>query len=163
MGEQWRQLLMCNFLDETTCRTSFGSVILVEARVGRSCASRLRDAPLSCASDTDAVVAIPSPTFTLAAVGRNQLDAVFALALLIERIRVVRLVAGESGRELVDKAFGKSLFWRLAPRRRSALGRYGEGKTITSGDNDDLRVPAAAGGGDGEAPFFRAREGRISQ
>ena len=56
------------------------------------------------------MAAILSPTFTPAAVGRNQLCAVFALAPFIERIRVVRFVADESGRVCVEKAFGKNLF-----------------------------------------------------
>src|ERR1700731_2524626 len=37
---------------------------------------------------------------------------------------------------------------------RSAFDRYGERKTVISGDNDDLGAFAAAGRANGEAPFL---------
>jgi len=58
--------------------------------------------------------------------------------------------AGSSSR----KASSKNLFHKLALGRRSALNRYGERKTVISGDSDDLRSLAAAGGTHGKAPFF---------
>lgn len=92
--------------------------------------------------------------FSPAPIGRDQLDAVLALELFIERVRVVGFVADEPGRELVEKTSGKNLLHKLALGRRSALDRYGERKTVTSGDSDDLGALAATGGADGEAPFF---------
>ena len=97
---------------------------------------------------------ILSSAFAPAPVGRDQLDAVLALELFIERVRVVRFVSDEPGREFVKETSSKNLFHKLALGRRSALHRYGERKTVTSGDSDDLGALAAAGGADGEAPFF---------
>jgi hypothetical protein len=73
---------------------------------------------------------------------------------LIERVRVVGLVANESGGELIEEAAGKNVFHKLALGRRSAFDRYGERKTVISGDSDDLGALAAAGGANGEAPFL---------
>jgi hypothetical protein len=103
---------------------------------------------------TARLASILSSEFAATPIGRDQLDTVFALELAIERVRVVGLVADEPGRELVEKASGKNLFHKLALGRRSALDRYGERKTVTSGDSDDLRPLAATGRADGEAPFF---------
>ena len=72
----------------------------------------------------------------------------------VERVRVVGLVADEPGGKFVEEASGKNLFHKLALGWRSALDRYGERKTVISGDSDDLRALAAAGGADGEAPFL---------
>jgi hypothetical protein len=69
--------------------------------------------------------AILSPTLVPAAVGRNQLDAVFVLELFIERARVVRLVADEPGREFVEKASGKNLFHKLTLGLNRACSRCG--------------------------------------
>jgi len=41
-------------------------------------------------------------------VGRDHLDAVFLAERAVERVRVVGLVADESGGELVEEAFGHS-------------------------------------------------------
>jgi hypothetical protein len=90
----------------------------------------------------------------VAPVGRDQLNAVLALQPFVERVRVVCLVADKPGRELVEKTSGKNLFHKSALGRRSALDRYGERKTVTSGDSDDLGALAAPSGADGEAPFF---------
>ena len=84
----------------------------------------------------------------------DQFDAVLVGELFVERVRVVRFVADEAGRELVEKASPKNLFHKLALGWRSAVDRYGERKTVTSGDSDDLRALAAPGWTDGEAPFF---------
>jgi len=88
------------------------------------------------------------------AIGRDQLDAVFLFELFVEPVRVVGFVANEPGRQFVEETSGKNLFHKLALGWRSALHRYGERKTVTSGDSDDLRALAAAGGADGEAPFL---------
>jgi hypothetical protein len=64
---------------------------------------------------------IMSFSFSSTPVGRNQLDAVLALERLIERVRVVGLVANEPGREFVEKTSGKNLFHKLVLGRRSAL------------------------------------------
>jgi hypothetical protein len=73
---------------------------------------------------------------------------------LIERVRVIGFVADEPGGELVEEAAGKNVFHKLALGRRSAFDRYGERKTVISGDSDDLRTLATTGGTDGEAPFW---------
>ena len=103
------------------------------------------------ASQRSSILGLP---FTVGAVGRDQLDAVLCGKLLVERIRIVGLVADEPGRELVEKASGKNLFHKPALGRRSALDRYGERKTVVSGDSDDLGTLAATGGADGKAPFL---------
>ena len=90
----------------------------------------------------------------LAAVGSDQLDAVLGLKFLVERVGVVRFVADEPCRKLVEEAAGEDFLDKLALCRRSALDRYGEWKTVTSGDSDDLRALAPARGTDGKAPFF---------
>jgi hypothetical protein len=91
---------------------------------------------------------------SLAPVGSDHLDAVLGGELLVERVRVVGFVADEPGREFIEKASGKNFFNKLAFGRRSALDRYGERKTVISGDSDDLRALAATGGADSEAPFL---------
>ena len=88
------------------------------------------------------------------AIGRDQLDAILFFEFFIEPIGVVGFVADESGGKFVEKASGKNLFHKLALGWRSALHRYGERKTVASGDSDDLGALAAAGGADGEAPFL---------
>jgi hypothetical protein len=92
-----------------------------------------------------------------ASVRRDQLDAVLILERLIERVRVVGFVADEPGREFVEKTSGKNLFHKLALGRRSALDRYGERKTVTSGDSDDLGALAATGGPTAKPLFSRSR------
>jgi len=88
------------------------------------------------------------------AIGRDQLDAVFLFEFFVEPVRVVGFVADESGGEFIEKTSGKNLFHKLALGWRSAWHRYGERKTVSSGDSDDLRALAAAGGADSEAPFL---------
>jgi hypothetical protein len=83
----------------------------------------------------------------------DQFDVVFLGEFLVEPIGVVGFVADEPGGEFIEKAFGKNLLHNLALGWRSALHRYGERKTVSSGDSDDLRALAAAGGANGEAPF----------
>jgi hypothetical protein len=92
--------------------------------------------------------------FSLAPVGCDHLDGVFVGELLVERVRVVGLVADESCRELFEEASGQNVFHKLALGRRSAFDRYGERKTVTSGDSDDLGALAATGGANGRAPFL---------
>ena len=84
----------------------------------------------------------------------NHFDVVFGGELLVERIRVVGLVADEPGGKLIEETCGENVFHKLALGRRSALDRYGERKTVISGDSDDFRTLAAPGGADSEAPFF---------
>ena len=102
------------------------------------------------ASQWASVLRLPAP----AAIRRNQLDAVFLCEFFVEPIGVVGFVADEPGGELIEETSGKNLFHKLALGWRSALHRYGERKTVSSGDSDDLRALAAAGGADGEAPFL---------
>lgn len=103
------------------------------------------------------VTAEHSPILCLAPsppVGRDHLDTVIVSQFLIERIRVVGLIADQPRREFIEEASGKNLFHKLAFGRRSALDRYGERKTVISGDSDDLRALAATGGANGKAPFL---------
>ena len=90
----------------------------------------------------------------VASVGRDHLDVVLAPERAIKRVRVVGLVADEPGGDLVEKASRQNLLHKLALGRRSAVDRYGERKTVISGDSDDFRAFAATGGADGEAPFL---------
>src|ERR1035437_8466941 len=89
-----------------------------------------------------------------APVGRDQLDAVRLFELLIESVRVVGFVSDKLFGEFIEEASGEDLFDKLAFVGRSALDRYGERKTVISGDSDDLRPLAAPGGADGKPPFF---------
>src|ERR1035437_6659601 len=98
-----------------------------------------------------------------APVGRDQLDAVRLFELLIESVRVAGFVSDELFGEFIEETSGEDLFDKLAFVGRSALDRYGERKTVISGDSDDLRPLAAPGWGRRQAPFFRAREGRIHE
>src|SRR6202046_1259003 len=98
--------------------------------------------------------AILSSAFAASPVRGDQFDPVLFGELRVERVRVVGFVADEPGGKLVEKASGKNLFNKLALGWRSALDRYGERKTVISGDSDDLRALAAPGGADCEAPFL---------
>src|SRR5579872_7174136 len=78
----------------------------------------------------------------VAPIGRDHLDVVFLAERAVERVRVVGLVADEPGGELVEEASCQNVLHKLALGRRSAVDRYGERKTVTSGDSDDLRALA---------------------
>ena len=91
---------------------------------------------------------------SVAAVRGDQLNAVPVLELLVEFVRVVSLVADQSGGQFVEKASGKNFLNKLALGRRSARDRYGERKTVSSGDSDDLRALAPPRGANCEAPFL---------
>ena len=97
------------------------------------------------------ILSLLSPT---APVWGDQLDVVFGGELLVERVRVVGFVTDEPGGELIEEAAGKNVFHKLALGRRSAFDRYGERKTVISGDSDDFRALSAAGRADSEAPFL---------
>jgi len=89
-----------------------------------------------------------------ATVRSDHFDVVFGGEPLVERVRVVSFVADEPGRQLIEEAAGKNIFHKFALGRRSAFDRYGERKTVISGDSDDLGALAATGGTDGKAPFL---------
>jgi len=91
---------------------------------------------------------------SVTAVRGDHLDAVFVFEFLVELVGVVCLVADQSCGQVVEKASGKNFLNKLALGRRSARDRYGERKTVASGDSDDLRALAPARGADREAPFF---------
>jgi len=93
-------------------------------------------------------------TAPVAPVGRDHLDAVFLMEPAVERVRVVGLVTDEPGGEMVEEVSGQNVFHKLALGRRSAVDRYGERKTVISGDSNDFRALAATGGTNGEAPFL---------
>jgi hypothetical protein len=92
--------------------------------------------------------------FASTPVGCDQFDAVFVGELRIERVRVVGFIADEPSGQLVEKASGKNFLNKLTLGRRSALDRYGERKTVASGDSDDLGALAAPGWPDREPPFL---------
>ncbi len=100
----------------------------------------------------------PAPILRLlpaaATVRSDHFDVVFGGEPLVERVRVVSFVADEPGGQLIEEASGKNIFHKFALGRRSAFGRYGERKTVISGDSDDLGALAATGGTDGKAPFL---------
>src|SRR5450755_1326097 len=97
---------------------------------------------------------------TPAAIRRDQLDAVFLFKFFIEPIRVVRFVPNESGGQLVEEASSQDFFDQLAFVRRSTLHRYGERKTVTSGDSVDLRPLPRRVGPTPKPPFSRSRRSR---
>jgi hypothetical protein len=109
------------------------------------------DLPSSAISAQWAAVLSPA---AVTPVRRDHLDAVFLAERAVERVRVVGLVADEAGGELVEETSSQNVLHKLALGRRSAVDRYGERKTVTSGDSDDLRALAPAGGADCEAPFL---------
>ena len=103
------------------------------------------------------VAAKPAPVLrfaSVAAVRGDPLDAVFILELPVELVRVVRLVPNQSSGPFVEKASGKNFLNQLALGRRSARHRYGERKTVASGDSDDPGALAPARGADCKAPFL---------
>jgi hypothetical protein len=87
-------------------------------------------APAVAAQFAAILTAVPG-----ARVERDHLDAAFLMAPAIERVPVVLLVTDEPGGEMVEKASGQNLSHQLALGRRSAVDRYGERKTVISGDN----------------------------
>ena len=89
-----------------------------------------------------------------APVGRDHFDVVLGGKLLVERVRVIGLVTDKPGGELIEETAGKNIFHKLALGWRSAFDRYGERKTVISGDSDDLHALPTAGGANGEAPFL---------
>ena len=91
---------------------------------------------------------------SVAAVRGDHLDAVFVLEPLVELVGVVSLVANQSNGQFVEKASGKNFLNKLALGRRSARDRYGERKTVASGDSDDLGALAPPRWANRKAPFL---------
>ena len=94
-----------------------------------------------------------SDAFAPGSIGRNHLDSILVSKLLVERIGVICLVADHSFGQLVEEASGENTFHKSALGRRSAFHRYGDRKTVTRGDSDDLGTLAAPRWTNGEAPF----------
>ncbi len=90
----------------------------------------------------------------VAAVRGDHLDAVLLLEPLVEFVGVVSFIADQALGKLVEKASGKNFFNKVALGRRSARDRYGERKTVASGDSDDLGALAPPRRANREAPFF---------
>jgi hypothetical protein len=90
----------------------------------------------------------------IAAIGRDHFDSVLFFKVRIELVGIIGLVANEPRRQLVKEAARQRILYDLAFRRRSAVNRNGEWKTVTSGDSDDFRALAAPRGANGKAPFF---------
>ena len=105
---------------------------------------------LLVASKLAPVLRLPS----VATIWSDHLDPVFVLEPPVELVRVVGLVPDQSSGQFIEKAGGKDFFDKVAFRRRSARDRYGERKTVISGDSDDLRALAPARGANREAPFL---------
>ncbi len=61
-----------------------------------------------------------------------------------------------SGGQFVEEAACENLFHKVALGRGSALHRYGEGKTVSSGDSDDFRALAATGRADVRSPLLES-------
>src|SRR5580698_5396313 len=89
-----------------------------------------------------------------ATVRSDHFDVVFGGEPLVERVRVVSFVADEPGGQLIEETAGKNIFHKFALGRRSAFDRYGERKTVISGDSDDLGALATTRGTNSEAPFL---------
>jgi hypothetical protein len=90
-------------------------------------------------------------------VGRYHIDVVLGGKFLLERVRVIGFVTDLPSRELTAEAANKNVFHKSALGRRSAFDRYGERKTVISGDSDDFGPLAAPSGDEGETPFWRLR------
>ena len=71
---------------------------------------------------------------SVATVRGDHLNAVFFFELLVDLVRVVSLVSDLLSGKFIEKASGKNFFNKLALGRRSALDRYGERKTVASGE-----------------------------
>jgi hypothetical protein len=95
-----------------------------------------------------------SPLSAPMPIGCNPVDSILGGKLLVEWIRVVCFVADWPGGKLVEEACGENVFHKLGLGRQSAFDRYGERKTVSGGDSDDLRARTATGGADSEAPFL---------
>ena len=74
--------------------------------------------------------------------------------------RQVLLLFNESGGQFVEEASGHNFFHKLALGWRSALHGYGERKTVSSGDSDDLCTLAPARGTDPSPLFSRSQRSR---
>jgi hypothetical protein len=119
-------------------------------------ASRRRAVPLSSADDSG--VACVHPEFDFGAAGWARSVRCRIRQRVFGRARRSRRPCRRLGGQFVEETAGKNLFHKLALGRRSALYRYGERKTVSSSDSDDLRALATAGRADCEAPFLRSRK-----
>ena len=100
------------------------------------------------------LAAVLGATLAPAPVGGDQLDAVLLGELRIEPVGVIRFVADEPGRKLIEEASGQNSFHKPAFGRRSAFDSNGERKTVVRSDSNDFRALAPTGGTDGKPPFF---------
>src|SRR6266849_3838000 len=98
--------------------------------------------------------AVLSRFAALSAMRGDQLDAIALGQIAIQAVAVVGLIADQSRGESAEEAVPQDSFHELAFMRRSALDTNGERKTVIIGERDDLRLLAAFGGPDREAPFF---------
>ena len=90
----------------------------------------------------------------VAPVRRDHFDAVYRGHLSVQGIGIVRFVADQLLRKLVEEASCQNSFHKPALGRRSTFDSCGERKTVTRGDSDDLRPLATLGLAHGEAPFL---------
>jgi hypothetical protein len=121
------------------------------AEVLHPCEEPFHFSSLAISPELASILSVLSAT---APVGCDHFDVVFGGKLLVERVRVVGLVADEPCGKFVEEATGQNAFHKLALGRRSTFDRYCERKTVISGDSDDFRTLAAPGGADSEAPFL---------
>ena len=113
----------------------------------------------STSSADDSGVACVRPEFDFGAVGSARSVRCRIRQRVFGRARRSRRPCRRlGGGQFVEETAGKNLFHKLALGRRSALYRYGERKTVSSGDSDDLCALAATGRPDCEAPFWRSRK-----
>jgi hypothetical protein len=84
-------------------------------------------------------------TQTKCSVFADELSALLSCRGGLLEVLTVLVISPLILRRLDDKPLG---------RRRRAIDRHGERKTVISGDSNDFRALAATGGTHGEAPFL---------
>ncbi len=112
-----------------------------------------RAVPLSIVCDTSAACVHPASF----ARGRDGSERSFRCCIrrrAFGRAGQSRRLCRRSAGQLIKEASGKNIFHKFALGRRSAFDRYGERKTVISGDSDDLGTLAATAGINGKAPFL---------
>src|SRR6185437_4549822 len=109
------------------------------------------DQPSAAVAAQDSVI-LRAPS--IAPIGRNHFDVVFAAKFGVEGVAVVRLVANHPLRQLVEKAACQRRLHQLAFGRRGAIHVRGDRQSAAVGDQHDFAALAAASRADRKAPFF---------
>lgn len=84
------------------------------------------------------LAAVLISAFASISVWDDQSNAILFSELRVERFRFAGLISDEPCREIVEQAFGKNLFCKLALGTRSALDIYSVRKSAISGNSDNL-------------------------